>query len=251
MKLYHGTAGRFLPKILKDGLTPRGKRRGHWQHTVMSNSEAVYLTDAYAPYFSINCATKKDTTAAIIEIDTDRLDPWQFVPDEDVLEQTSRPRRGVAVDDLPLDWSMEQRTAWYRDNLYEYADKQTWKKSLDAMGTCAYMGDIPVSAITRVLTFNMLDKRLSSLLLTFANPSITLMNYQLVGRKYRYYTALMFGETPRPEDFPKESPITEAQLRLIPGWEKLSDVQINQLRWEYPPTLHMDREAFKMIEVTP
>ena len=34
MKLYHGTAARHLPKVLKHGLKPRGKGKGNWEHTV-------------------------------------------------------------------------------------------------------------------------------------------------------------------------------------------------------------------------
>ena len=32
--LYHGTSERHVADILKNGLKPRGKRRGNWKHTI-------------------------------------------------------------------------------------------------------------------------------------------------------------------------------------------------------------------------
>lgn len=45
--LYHGTSAAVLPDILKNGIMPRGKKAGRWEHTVKSADDRVYLTNAY------------------------------------------------------------------------------------------------------------------------------------------------------------------------------------------------------------
>jgi hypothetical protein len=99
MKLYHGTAERHLPAILRDGLKPRGKRKGNWSHSIESNADAIYLTNAYALYFAHSATDPKDNgdRSVVLEIDTSKLDSFWLVPDEDWLEQVSRKQVGPEV----------------------------------------------------------------------------------------------------------------------------------------------------------
>lgn len=195
MKLYHGTSLEAAENALVVGLVPRGKRKGNWGRTVMSRSDAVYLTNCYAPYFAM-CAD--DKTPALLEIDTDHLTIGNLVPDEDVLEQGFRGR-----DDLPSDWSMEKRTKHYRKYLHNWAGE--YEMSIKAMGNCAYLGTIPPEAITRALYFDPREAQQFSW--QSMDPSISLMNYKLVGKKYRGLTKWAFGD-----DLGDDAPIVQPGL---------------------------------------
>ena len=189
MKLYHGTSTAALDDIITRGILPRNKRPGSrslWPHAP-SAREAVYLTDAYAPYFAVNACGKKHSPV-IVEVDTERFDRIYFAPDEDVLEQAGRGRDNVKGD-------MARRTEWYRRNLFQYADggsnDKPWRTSLKAMGTCAYLSGIPAFAITRVLVF---DRGNVGRLGMHWDASITLINYRLLGAIYRKQTGRLFGD---------------------------------------------------------
>ena len=95
MRLYHGTAERFLRPILSEGIKPRGRKKGNWKHTVESNPHAVYLTNAYPLHFAANVANEKEKLA-VIEVDTSRLHLLDIVPDEDFMEQATRNGNGPA-----------------------------------------------------------------------------------------------------------------------------------------------------------
>ena len=181
MKLYHGTDARFLPRILKQGILPRASRKSNW-NKAPSHAECVYLTDAYAAYFAI-CAAKKE--GLVLEIDTDRLMPWDFLPDEDFLaqvEHTGNPKKGV---------DLLGQTADFRGRLLDWVFTDVWGLSLKHLGTCAYHGVIPPSAITRYATFDL--KENSNLIYVF-DPVICLANYAYCGPRYRRCNAHLFGD---------------------------------------------------------
>lgn len=185
MKLYHGTSSKIAKKALKTGLLPRSiTGTSQWEHTIDSNPDCVYLTDAYPLYFSVNAANTKNSQPAIIEIDTDKLDQSKLYPDEDVLEQAGR-----KADDLPKDWDMNKRTEHYRTLLPMY-NRGEWKKSLEAMGTCAYGGTIPPEAITRIVIID--HKKQAGLCWTAMDASISLLNYNFMKGKYRALTNWIF-----------------------------------------------------------
>ncbi len=76
MKLYHGTSEPLARLILKEGIKPRGKRRGNWKDQP-SGADRVYLTTAYALYFAlVTCKVtpNKADRWAIIEVESDLLD---------------------------------------------------------------------------------------------------------------------------------------------------------------------------------
>jgi hypothetical protein len=191
MKLYHGTSSRFLERIKSKGLEPRNMHgTSNWKHTVQSNGNFVYLTNAYALTFAINSLTDAHKElACIIEMDTDFLNFFELCPDEDALEQTSRKQ-----DALPEKWDMKRRTVWYRNRLRQYGGQ--WPASLKALGNCAHYGTISPSAFTRIALVDVLKN--APLAWTALDPTITLLNYELVGMKYRNLTRLIFGEKSEP-----------------------------------------------------
>lgn len=190
MLLYHGTSESRARKIMVEGLKPRGKTgRTNWQHTIESNPKAVYLTDAYPAYFAYN-ASRDGERWAIIEVDTDKLDESKLHPDEDVLEQAGR-----KFDHLQ-EKGMIERTRYYRRHA---RTNPNWEKSLQAMGTCGYYGEIPPEAITRVVFIDP-EKIDGGFLLSMIDCSISIMNYRFCADKYRNYTRWIMGETMTPED---------------------------------------------------
>ncbi len=185
MELYHGTSESRAKKILKEGIKPRHvSGKSNWKHSVESNPEAVYLTDAYPMYFAFNAGKEKERWA-IIEVDTDLLDESKLHPDEDVLEQAGR-----KYDSLPKTWKMNRRTRHYRK---EAINNPNWRRSLEFMGTCAYYGAIPVEAITRVVYFDP-SKYDGGFTLSLIDCMVTLMNYKFCGEQYRARTKWLMGE---------------------------------------------------------
>jgi len=180
VKLYHGTDDTKLNSILKHGLLPRSRKKGNWKDAP-SRSDCVYLTNAYAPYFINTSTAKKDGMGLILEVDTNKLNERKLLPDEDAIEQTGRRNDGVEGDCF-------KRARYFRDRLHNYDDGQ-WEQSLDVLGTCAYKGKIPNYAITRIAL-------IPYLYFLWWDASITLMNYRLLGGKYRNQTARLFGDRP-------------------------------------------------------
>ena len=217
MLLYHGTAERFLPSILREGLRPRGLKKGNWKHSIESNSRAVYLTDAYVLHFAVN-ATRGKERCLILEINTNKLNPFRFAPDEDFLEQATRKDPNYAH--LPKE--MKPRTRWFRRRaLTEFA--HVWEKSLEFMGTCTYYGLIPPEAITRYVLIPQ-DHPVN-----FASdPTICLMNYAILKTYYRKLVKFAFGEDPQvqpddPDHYMRRLatlPRDGLELNTVVHWEK-------------------------------
>ena len=146
MMLYHGTSERNLKVILKKGLLPRStsKRRTNWDRNP-SHPEAVYLTNAYAGFYA-NASCKGRERWAILEIDTDKLSPFAFAPDEDFLEQAGRGKDGISGD-------MKQRTTALKKQLFSnYSgnlEAPSTAASLKYLGNCTYFGPIFVSCTSQ------------------------------------------------------------------------------------------------------
>ena len=206
--LYHGTAARFLPAILQDGIKPRGRfNKGNWQHTVTSNAKAVYLTDAYGLHFA-SCAAGEDDKAVILEIDTRALRGDCLIADEDTLEQANRGR-----DNLPEDWNLKRRTLYYRARAHNHSGLLTLKY----MGTCCYKGTIIPEAIKRAV---ILDAEVEARLVVCGfDPQISIIHYSMLGERYREGMRWMFGDAgetfkliPVSPEFLKASGIEEHPL---------------------------------------
>jgi hypothetical protein len=121
----------------------------------------------------------------LVEIETDMLDPDLLMPDEDFLEQTSRRQEGLC----PVE-GMEARTKWFRENLDTFQGH--WEDSLECLGNCAYMGDIPTDAIVRAAI--MKTKGTSPAMLMMAmDPCISILNFALMRDKYDALTRWFMG----------------------------------------------------------
>lgn len=221
MKLYHGTSEEVARLALKEGLKPRKLTgRSNWQHTVESNNYAVYLTTAYAGYFAM--ATGGDRLG-IVEIETDLLDPMFLVPDEDFLEQASR---GQKVEGLRAK-TMQGRTRWFRKNLFCFS--HLWKTSIDGLGNCAYLSSIPAEAITRVA---VIDHK-HPLLMYHVDPMIMLLNYMIMGDKYRAISRWLIGETVTPQDVLLMPPLSPELSEIYrERWEQTEKTLANRNGWE-------------------
>lgn len=192
MLLYHGTSERVGRLVIQEGLRPRGETgcEGNWKHTVDSSVETVHLTSAYAGYFA-GCASGEGERWAIIEVDAD---PGKLAPDEDYMEQATRERdmRNVmsGLYDAPVlrKGSMEERTQWFRDHIREF--QAMWQKSLDGLGNVAHLGAIEPARIKRVA---LVDPRRTPLAFRAMDPTITPMNYQILGPQYRALTQWLVG----------------------------------------------------------
>lgn len=193
--LYHGTSALLRDPIIKNGLQPRGTRSGNWKHTVGSNKQAVYLTTAYPLHFAAS-ASSSENGLLIVEVRASVLSGEQMAPDEDFLEQVSRRDPQFAH----IGSSMEARTKWFRRRaLSHYASY--WEMSLHSLGTCAHYGSIPASIITRSAVVPV-----RSPLVRASDPTITLVNYNIMGGFYRQLVRHIFGD-----------PIDESDLGLMSG----------------------------------
>jgi hypothetical protein len=164
---------------------------------------------AYAGYFAMS-ATEGGANWGIIEVDTDLLDPIQMMPDEDYLEQASRNQEipeweddevNPVGDDIgdpyyelrlankqPPEGRMKARTEYYRNNIWGYS--QYWKASVEGLGNCCHVGDIPMEAITRITIF---EPKSNPEMHMSVDPCITLQNYMICGGKYKSITRWLAG----------------------------------------------------------
>lgn len=196
MKLYHGSHANALSKIKVNGIQPRAlsKGRNNWDHTVTSNRNAVYLTDAY-PWHFAHAAARDKEHGLILEIDRDRLLPWQLCPDEDFMEQATR--KIEQPNFAPTDWSMKKRTLHYR-KIAQY-NASLADVSLEHMGTAAYYGTISWSAVTRYVLIDW-NKLSPTLFMMAVDSMVSIMNYRVLQHRHRAFTRWFFEEDVAADD---------------------------------------------------
>lgn len=183
MLLYHGTCFENVPGILSQGLLPSGSENGNWFDEYKSRPDAVYLSDAYAPYYAYMCGLlkMKICMGALIEIDIDLVEKHNFYPDEDFLAHSNL--------DLEVGEEITERTRNFRDDLKNY--QQFWQNSLQQMGNCCYIGAIPLSAISRVTTWRWNDVEILkqwSYNYVYYNNGVSIFKDQDQGQLYRLLT---------------------------------------------------------------
>jgi hypothetical protein len=191
--LYHGTSQAAWQAIVQTGgLIPRGTSEGNWSHTVVSHEAAIYLSTAYATYFAA-CATRDDSNGVVIEIDVAALAGERLCCDEDA----------YALLDLKMRHSGRHLNA-----LVELAKKalptglEYARASLELMGNCGYLGNIPLSAVTRAVSIDWGAN--PELACTALEPVIAPQNYRFFGDFYIRLTHWLFdasGEEPAKDDF--------------------------------------------------
>jgi hypothetical protein len=235
MKIYHGTSSRFLDRILRDGIKPRGtSKKGNWDHTIESNPKAVYLTQAYSLYYawcSVNA--KKDEPGLILEINPHKLNPFKLSPDEDFLEQATRQSPDWAHVHTLNKKEKWGSTKWFRDRLESNftGPDMLWKTSLKGMGNCCYFGIVPVDAITRYAILPDMTQWIE-----WSDPTITIMNFHILGEYYKALSAAVFGDDigyQNPEPFKMDDGrIIRGSGTLPPIEEIARRVQIHDMRVE-------------------
>lgn len=238
MKLYHGTSQRAASAAVVSGIHPRKQRKGNWKHTVTSRSDAVYLTDAYAMYFAINAQKNQEEKVAVIEIDSSLLNPWLLAPDEDALEQINRGK-----DQLDPCLTMEQRTKIYRKQLHKYTGNSQWEASIKTIGNCCYLSSVPMAAITRIAIINVAQAPIYCM--NCMDPTITIMNYQILGNKYRGLTKWLFGD-----DLGIDSPKERVSLEDLQATHPLMDKHtLDSIRFDYLLPPDAERSAVEIIQL--
>lgn len=198
MLLYHGTTGTVARLALTDGLKPRDETgvEGNWEENP-SNVNLVYLSSAYAPYFAMCACTGTsidDEDMGIVAVDTDKLDMDLMRPDEDFLEQISRMGAKLPEwlqEELDECSTMEERTAYFKDRLDMFGP--LWEDSVENLGNAAYEGNIPPEAIVSVSIYKRQSNSFISM--SVLDPTISLLNFQIMGSKYRALTRWFFEET--------------------------------------------------------
>ena len=184
MKVYHGTSEKYLKSILKNGLIPRGEKDGNWKHSEEGHSEYNYLTSVYAGYFALSAIDDYEKERLmLIEVDLDKLDKKNFRPDEDFIAQS------ISQSELDKDLL----------DINEEKYRHAWKLSLNHMGTMAYKGKIPKSAIVRIVLV-----KFHYLLYPITDPVISILNFKLMNGRYAAYTKILLGDKITWNEFKKK-----------------------------------------------
>lgn len=229
-RLYHGTSSKYLGRIKAEGLQPRSKTKakGNWTHTVDSNRKAIYLTDAYAWHFAATASEKEP--GLIIELDKTLLLPWLLCPDEDFMEQASR-KLGPTKDNpdlAPVEWDMKRRTKHYR-KLSEFNAKLA-PQSLEHMGTAAYYGRIPWSAVTRYVTIDW-SKLDMALYMQAVDSMVSIANYKILAERHRALTKWFFGDRVTPAEVTGNAHWLEGMERTPENEGMIRTMEQQNERW--------------------
>lgn len=189
MRLYHGTSERHVESILKNGLCTRavtGEANNFLE--CPSHDDCVYVTTCYAPYFAGVAAGKAKDRWAVVELEVEEED---LLPDEDFLEQATRHH----ADDPRSKLSMVERTAYFRENLFDYAPYAL--DSLSNLGTAAVPDGVPITNILRISLFT--PTRNNYVWSMAMDPTISLMNHRFLSARYKELTRWFFEPDVVPE----------------------------------------------------
>ena len=139
----------------------------------------VMLTSSYPMYFS-QVAADAASSWIVVEISPKLLDTFFLVPDLD----------------LP------------KDRIKSFLGTDAWQTSLEALGTCLHVGAIAPDAFTRLVDIPI---RQNKHFYSVFDATNTLMNYKLLGDRYKWKTRHLFGDPIPPEvlDDPIIGPVVE------------------------------------------
>lgn len=151
----------------------------NWEHTVTSSPDRVYLTTGYALFFAAQAADGDDELV-VLEIDIPEDEYYLLRPDEDALEQIENHKSPEKQR------KMRMRTAYFRDHAHEYH----YEQSLSSLGTVAFEGVIKPEWIKRVAIITV--KMYAKLVMRGYDPSISILNYLIIGKKYEEFMAKLF-----------------------------------------------------------
>lgn len=160
LQLYHGTSPKNADAILKDGFKDRvAANKKNWSGKIISQAGFVYLTTAYPFFYAMNAS--KGRTASVIKVEVDSKDLY---PDEDILRFA-----GIKG---PIE-------------LEDY--KANGELSLMKLGNVA----VKPEAIIRILGRKDFD---SVEMAGFSDPSMSPINYRILGAYYRELTAQWWAD---------------------------------------------------------
>jgi len=146
----------------------------------------VYLTTAYPFFFGLNAVDEDEEDVLVIETDTDLLFEEKLLPDEDFISQALAHEKKESFTEFHKD---------VRNQLEGY--QHHWEDSLEGLGNCAYKGTIAPDQITRYCIFSAKVRR--EIAMDLISPSISLMNFKILGDAYQQKVAWMFGDV---EEYP-------------------------------------------------
>lgn len=159
MILYHGTSAKTADEIEKNGFIP--DKTYNWQ--IKSRKGLVYLSLAYAPFYSEY--TSKDDKAAIIKVEVDEK---KLLPEDDFV-----------------------MAAVYRKPKYTQKELNKADFSLaTAQQSLAYLGN--ASAHPKDIKIIGIKKFDCSKLVFVCDPVITHMNYVIMGEYYKDLTEYIY-----------------------------------------------------------
>ncbi|TLX17119.1 hypothetical protein [Rhizobium sp. MHM7A] len=176
---------------MKEGLAPRAERLSNWD--AESCDEVVYLTKTYGLHFAANARKNDSEDLVIIEIDTDLLpDQEKLLADEDALWFAWK--AGVIkpneVEEYIYDQPQEKQVQWFAGFLEDFSSLGcTWDWSLKTLGNCTYLGIIPPSAITRIVTY----EAKTGWWVAFHDPQIAPSNFKFCGAEYEATQLVVAG----------------------------------------------------------
>ncbi len=189
MLLYHGTTAAAAEKIKQVGLQPRLLTNVKTTYPALpSRSDCVYLTKWYAGVNALLASSDPMVERAIIEIETSSLPNDFFLPDEDYVEQQTRPP-GAATSQKGL----SVRTAYIRKNLEKY--RNLFEMSVTDGGRCAYKGTVPVNALTRTVSFPLSPEHWVFKFLSRVGQRNTLHEKPAIKEKLALCTRWFFGDS--------------------------------------------------------
>jgi hypothetical protein len=187
MKLYHGTSEKNWKSISRNGLCPRkpGSLGNH--PDVPSGLDRVYLTNVYAPLYAHH--TSRDNGHGIlIEIDTEKLNPLNLVPDEDWLAQAIK-RNGY---ERPPERELGGAALVKRMRKVAIERPDLSMASIEEFGTIAHIGKISPAAFTRIAIFPI--KHWPKIVLAGYDPVMTIMAHSLMKGRYLNWTRWFFND---------------------------------------------------------
>lgn len=160
--LYHGTSIRNADKIMRHGFKDRvGSGKSNWEKRVESMPGFVYLTTAYSFFFAMNAAKGKNASIIKVEVDTDDL-----FPDEDMFYFKYGNTFKIT------EYDIEQMQHLSSESLRLFGNVSARPEAIKVVGR----KDFNVVEMSR-----------------FSDPSISPMNYKLLGEYYRTLTDKWFS----------------------------------------------------------
>jgi hypothetical protein len=200
MILYHGTSEYAAREALKKGLRPRAETgEDNWSELgIGSNPKAIYLTDTWACHYACNARQqapripgadgKISNRVAVIEIDTRGLVLTNLRADEDYMAFTDPDIKGMMTEA-----ALKEKVRHHARNL-----STDWKRSLETIGNCVYLGKILPKHIRRVALFDYRQNRDMASAMVDGLP--TPAGFRFARDYHRSYIKWLFGEPVAPED---------------------------------------------------